>query len=116
MPRDRLLADTGIARRTEKSVLFIIPWTRHWLIGTTDTDWKLDLAHPAASRADIDYLLEHVNAMLRTPLRHEDIVGVYAGQRPLLAAERQSQQQPDDHTADAARLGALDVRMGARAG
>jgi glycerol-3-phosphate dehydrogenase len=30
-----------------------------------------------------------------------------------VAAERESQDQPDDHTADAARLGAPDVRMGA---
>ena len=46
VPRDRLHADTGIILRTEKSVLFIIPWGRHWIIGTTDTDWNLDLAHP----------------------------------------------------------------------
>jgi len=61
-PRDRLQLDTGLILRTEKSVLFVIPWGRHWLIGTTDTEWKLDKAHPAASRADIDYLLEHLNA------------------------------------------------------
>ena len=42
-------------------MLFVIPWGRHWIIGTTDTDWKLDKAHPAASAQDIDYLLEHVN-------------------------------------------------------
>jgi glycerol-3-phosphate dehydrogenase len=87
VPRDRLPADTGIILRTEKSVLFVIPWGRHWIIGTTDTDWNLDLAHPAASRADIDYVLGHVNTVLRTPLRHEDIEGVYAGLRPLLAGE-----------------------------
>ena len=65
-------------------MLFVIPWGRHWIIGTTDTDWNLDKAHPAASRADIDYLLDHVNAMLREPLDHEDVEGVYAGLRPLL--------------------------------
>src|SRR5262249_31733660 len=47
-------------------------------------------AHPAASRADIDYLLGHVNAVLRTPLTHADVVGVYAGLRPLLAGESES--------------------------
>lgn len=88
--RDRLPSSTGIILRTEKSVLFVIPWGQHWIIGTTDTDWHLDLAHPAASRADIDYLLEHVNAVLDTPLRHTDIVGVYAGLRPLLAGESES--------------------------
>jgi glycerol-3-phosphate dehydrogenase len=69
-------------------VLFVIPWGRHWIIGTTDTDWDLDKAHPAASsRADIDYLLEHVNRVLREPLDHEDVEGVYAGLRPLLSGE-----------------------------
>jgi glycerol-3-phosphate dehydrogenase len=87
VPRDRIHADTGIILRTEKSVLFLIPWGRHWLIGTTDTDWNLDKAHPAASRADIDYVLEHVNAVLTTPITREDVEGVYAGLRPLLAGE-----------------------------
>ncbi|HEY1973616.1 MAG TPA: glycerol-3-phosphate dehydrogenase/oxidase, partial [Pseudonocardia sp.] len=87
VPRDRIIADTGIILRTEKSVLFIIPWRNHWLIGTTDTDWNLDLAHPAATKADIDYLLQHVNRVLVTPLTHDDIEGVYAGLRPLLAGE-----------------------------
>ena len=68
-------------------MLFVIPWGRHWIIGTTDTPWDLDKAHPAASRADIDYVLDHVNAILREPLDHEDVEGVYAGLRPLLSGE-----------------------------
>lgn len=87
VPRDRFRSQTGLLLRTEKSVLFVIPWGRHWLIGTTDTDWHFDLAHPAATAADIDYLLEHVNRVLATPLSHADVEGVYAGLRPLLAGE-----------------------------
>jgi glycerol-3-phosphate dehydrogenase len=87
VPRDRIHGDAGLILRTEKSVLFVIPWESHWIIGTTDTEWNLDLAHPAASRRDIDYLLGHVNAVLAQPLRHEDIEGVYAGLRPLLEGE-----------------------------
>ena len=93
VPRDRIHARTGIISRTEKSVLFIIPWDRHWIIGTTDTEWNLDLAHPAASRSDLDYLLEHANRLLATPLTHEDVVGVYAGLRPLLAGESEATSQ-----------------------
>ena len=85
--RDKIPSDTGMILRTEKSVLFVIPWRNHWIVGTTDTDWNLDLAHPAATRADLDYLLEHVNSVLVTPLSHDDIEGVYAGLRPLLAGE-----------------------------
>ncbi|WAL64968.1 glycerol-3-phosphate dehydrogenase/oxidase [Amycolatopsis cynarae] len=87
VPRDRIVAETGVILRTEKSVLFVIPWRNHWIVGTTDTDWNLDLAHPAATRNDIDYILGHVNKVLATPLTHDDIEGVYAGLRPLLAGE-----------------------------
>ena len=87
VPKDRIHSATGIILRTETSVLFVIPWSRHWIIGTTDTDWDLDKAHPAASGADIDYLLEHVNAVLSVPLGRDDVEGVYAGLRPLLAGE-----------------------------
>jgi glycerol-3-phosphate dehydrogenase len=90
VPKDRIQSSTGMILRTEKSVLFIIPWGRHWLIGTTDTDWNLDKAHPAATSTDIDYLLDHVNDVLTTPLTREDVEGVYAGLRPLLAGESES--------------------------
>ncbi|HWE88073.1 MAG TPA: glycerol-3-phosphate dehydrogenase/oxidase [Pseudonocardiaceae bacterium] len=87
VPRDRIVGESGLVLRTEKSVLFVVPWGNHWLIGTTDTAWELDLAHPAATRADIDYILDRVNAVLATPLTDDDIEGVYAGLRPLLAGE-----------------------------
>ena len=90
VPRDRFQSTVGLILRTEKSVLFVIPWGRHWIIGTTDTDWHLDKAHPAASSKDIDYLLEHVNKVLKRPLTREDVEGVYAGLRPLLAGENDS--------------------------
>jgi glycerol-3-phosphate dehydrogenase len=87
VPREKIIGDAGLILRTDSSVLLVIPWKNHWLIGTTDTDWNLDLAHPAATRSDIDYLLEHVNRVLVSPLTHDDIEGVYAGLRPLLAGE-----------------------------
>jgi glycerol-3-phosphate dehydrogenase len=90
VPRDRINSTTGLILRTETSVLFVIPWGTHWIVGTTDTDWQLDRAHPAANRADIDYLLAQVSSVLSTPLTHADIDGVYAGLRPLLAGESEA--------------------------
>ncbi len=87
VPRDRIQSATGIILRTPFSVLFVIPWGRHWIIGTTDTAWSLDRAHPAASRTDIDYVLGQVNRVLAVPLTRDDVEGVYAGLRPLLAGE-----------------------------
>jgi glycerol-3-phosphate dehydrogenase len=86
VPRERVRLDVGLITRTEKSVLFVIPWGRHWIIGTTDTPYEADPARPAATRADVDYLLEHVNSVLSDPLTVDDVVGVYAGLRPLLDA------------------------------
>ena len=90
VPRDRIQSSTGLILRTEKSVLFVIPWGRHWIVGTTDTDWSLDKSHPAASSNDIDYLLEHLNQVLSRPLSRTDVQGVYAGLRPLLSGESES--------------------------
>ncbi|MGQ0465808.1 MAG: glycerol-3-phosphate dehydrogenase/oxidase [Sporichthyaceae bacterium] len=90
VPRDRIHASMGLIARTERSVLFVIPWKRHWIVGTTDTQWDLDKAHPAASRVDIDYLLAQANRWLATPLARADVQGVYAGLRPLLAGESEN--------------------------
>jgi glycerol-3-phosphate dehydrogenase len=87
VPRSAITGDAGLILRTTTSVLFVIPWGGHWIIGTTDTDWHLDRAHPAASAQDIAYLLSQVNLVLDQPLSTSDIEGVYAGLRPLLAGE-----------------------------
>ncbi|APX33317.1 glycerol-3-phosphate dehydrogenase [Brachybacterium sp. P6-10-X1] len=84
--RDRIPAvpETGIITQTEKSVLFIIPWDEYWVIGTTDTAWTEDPADVGATSEDIDYVLEHANAVLADDLSREDVIGVYSGLRPLV--------------------------------
>ena len=87
VPRSAIESATGLITETEKSLLFVIPcpWSEQfWIIGTTDTPWSLDLRHPATSQADIDYLLERVNRLLEAPVTRDDVVGVYAGLRPLV--------------------------------
>lgn len=84
VPRDRFISASGLILRTETSVLFVIPWGRHWIIGTTDTPWDLGPDQPAATGRDVDYLLQTANAVLAEPLTREDVVGVYAGLRPLV--------------------------------
>ena len=84
VPRDRIDSTCALILPTEKSVLFVLPWGEQWIIGTTDTDWEFGLDHPSATRADIDYLLGHANAILRDQLTMEDITAVYVGLRPLV--------------------------------
>jgi glycerol-3-phosphate dehydrogenase len=92
VPRDAIdggsgVPPDGLILRTSTSVLFVIPWDDRWIIGTTDTPWRLDRAHPAACSADIEYLLGEVNRVMTRPVTPDRIVGVYAGLRPLLAGE-----------------------------
>ena len=84
VPKARIDSAYALILPTEKSVLFVLPWGNQWIVGTTDTDWSFGLDHPAASRSDIQYLLDHVNAVLKDPLTFDDITAVYAGLRPLL--------------------------------
>jgi len=114
IPRNRINSATGIITRTEKSVLFIVPWGSHWIVGTTDTDWDLDRAHPAASQADIDYLLDHANSLLADPLTREDVVGVYAGLRPLLAGESESSSKLSREHAVSSPVRGLTVIAGGK--
>ncbi|ASW56952.1 glycerol-3-phosphate dehydrogenase/oxidase [Plantactinospora sp. KBS50] len=113
VPRSAITGDAGLILRTPSSVLFVIPWGGHWIIGTTDTDWRLDRAHPAASARDIDYLLAQVNSVLDRPLTADDIEGVYAGLRPLLSGEADSTSKLSrEHAVVEPMLGLLLVAGG----
>ncbi len=86
VPREAVRASTGMILRTEKSVLFFIPWGSRWIVGTTDTDFSGDRAEPAATEEDVEYILAAANRALVRPLTRDDVIAVYAGLRPLVAA------------------------------
>jgi glycerol-3-phosphate dehydrogenase len=82
--RDRLPAFGGMTLRIPGRVVFIIPWPGHWIIGTTD---HADTRRPeevSAPDGDIDELLSTVNRQIEVDLTRGDIVGTYAGMRPLV--------------------------------
>jgi glycerol-3-phosphate dehydrogenase len=83
--QSKIDSTVGLVVRTEKSVLFALPWHEHWLIGTTDTEWDHEKARPVTTSVDVEYLLEHVNRVLERPLGTDDVEAVYAGLRPLVA-------------------------------
>lgn len=86
VPREAFPSTSALIARTPTSVLFLLPWGRHWLIGTTDTDYSGSRSEPRVDEADVDYLLNEANKWLAHPLKREDIVGIYSGLRPLLSA------------------------------
>jgi len=88
VPRDRIDMRSGLFMRTEKSIFHAIPWgDGHWLLGDTDTDWSGDSGAPVATRPDVEYVLSKVNSALLQPLTADDVCGVFAGVRPLVAGE-----------------------------
>jgi glycerol-3-phosphate dehydrogenase len=82
--RDRLPAQGGLTLRTRGRVVFIIPWPGHWIIGTTDHPDPRPPEDLSAPEADVDELLETVNKRIDIDLTKGDIVGTYAGMRPLV--------------------------------
>jgi glycerol-3-phosphate dehydrogenase len=76
---------TGILARAEDSVIILRKWFGHWLLGTTDTAYDGDRRAPTVAREDVDYLLRNVNRYLARPLSRDDVLGTFAGLRPLLA-------------------------------
>ena len=88
--KEHLPLETGLIARTEKSVLLVIPWGRHWIVGTTDTEWTSKRFAPVVNSNDIDYLLAHLNAELSIRITRAEVVATFAGLRPLLRGRASS--------------------------
>jgi glycerol-3-phosphate dehydrogenase len=65
--------------------IFALPWYGRTLIGTTDNDYDGDIDHPHPGEADVEYLLDAINAFFGISLSDSDLVGAYAGVRPLIS-------------------------------
>jgi glycerol-3-phosphate dehydrogenase len=83
--RDRIPSDVGLTIRVPGKVVFLVPWPHYWLIGTTDAPYDGPIDRPTAGRDEVDELLAAVNRVLDVDLARSDVVGTYAGLRPLIA-------------------------------
>ena len=83
--RERIPARGGVALRIAGRTAFLVPWPRHWVVGTTDHPYRGPLDHVAASGEEVDEILATLNGALDLSLTRDDIVGTYAGVRPLVA-------------------------------
>jgi len=70
----------------EGRMIFSLPWYGRTLVGTTDNDFEGDIAHPHPGEADLEYLLDAVNEFFGTSLTDSDLVGAFAGVRPLISS------------------------------
>lgn len=114
LPADAIKADTGIILKTAVSVLFLIPWGDKWIVGTTDTPYIGDRAHPHATEEDVQYILEQANRVLEPQLKRDDVIGVYAGLRPLVSNSKDSSttKLSREHTVDRPVPGFISIAGG----
>jgi glycerol-3-phosphate dehydrogenase len=114
VPGDAIKSNTGIILKTAISVLFLIPWGDKWIVGTTDTPYDGDRAHPYATTEDVQYILDQANKVLDPQLKREDIIGVYAGLRPLVANTKGSAttKLSREHTTDRSAPGFVSIAGG----
>jgi len=86
---DRADLSTGdaacIVPAGEGRAIFALPWYGRTLVGTTDNDFEGDIDHPRPGEEDVAYLLDAVNDFFDVSLSERDLVGAYAGVRPLIA-------------------------------
>jgi len=102
VPGNAIKSTTGVIIKTDLSVLFIIPWGDKWIVGTTDTDYESDRSSPLASREDVNYILAQANRVLEPKLERSQVIGVFAGLRPLVSAD------PDSPTTELSREHVVD--------
>ena len=85
----------------DRRSVFAIPWAGRTYIGTTDTDYDGPLDEPTCTESDVEYLLRAVNAVASKPVSPDDVVGRWAGLRPLLQGAKK------ERTADLSRRHAV---------
>ena len=85
VPRSRIQSDVGLTIRVPGKVVFLVPWPHFWLVGTTDAPYDGPIDRPTAGTDEVDELLAAVNHVLEVGLTRSDVVGTYAGLRPLIA-------------------------------
>jgi glycerol-3-phosphate dehydrogenase len=114
VPGSAIKSNTGIILKTAVSVLFLIPWGDKWIVGTTDTPYDGDRAHPYATIEDVQYILDQANKVLEPQLKREEIIGVYAGLRPLVANTKGSAttKLSREHTTDRSAPGFVSIAGG----
>jgi glycerol-3-phosphate dehydrogenase len=86
VPWDRLRNDIAIVLPVAKDrrSIFVVPWGDFAYVGTTDTDYDGPLDDPQCTPDDVRYLLDAVNAAIATPIGPADVLGTWAGLRPLV--------------------------------
>jgi glycerol-3-phosphate dehydrogenase len=68
----------------DRRSVFVVPWGDFTYIGTTDTDYDGPLDDPQCTADDVAYLLGAVNSTITGEITTDDVLGSWAGLRPLV--------------------------------
>ncbi len=105
VPQNRLPADVAAVLNVpnDRRSIFVVPFedAPFTYVGTTDTAYDGSLDAPTCTPEDVAYLLATVNASTSSDLTTNDVTGVWAGLRPLLAPEKG--KRISERTADLSR-------------
>jgi len=95
----------------DRRSVFVIPWGDRIYVGTTDTDYDGSLEDPQCTAADIDYLLSALNAWVTKPVGRHEVLGTWAGLRPLVGGTPSTEEggTTTSKTADLSRRHAVRV-------
>lgn len=83
--RAKIPARGGLTLRIPGRVAFMVPWPRQWVIGTTDHPYHGPVDRVGTSTDEVDELLGTINGALDITVTRDDVIGSYAGLRPLVA-------------------------------
>ncbi|MDB5313974.1 MAG: Glycerol-3-phosphate dehydrogenase [Gemmataceae bacterium] len=102
-----------IPKTPDGRVLFVIPWHGHTLVGTTDIAVPHVPVEPRATAGEVDFILETAGRYLAKPPRRGDVLGTFAGIRPLVKRDGGSTAAlARDHTIRSDRPGLLTITGG----
>ena len=99
----------------DKRSIFVVPWGDFTYIGTTDTDYDGPIDDPQCTPEDVKYLLDAMNMAMTEPLTVDDVIGTWAGLRPLVTGGTVGQKTADlsrRHKVAASKTGLVTVTGG----
>lgn len=99
VPWDKVQCDIAVVVPVPKDrrSIFVVPWGDRVYMGTTDTDYEGPLENPVCTAEDVRYILGAINASTTANITEADVLGTWAGLRPLVASAK------SERTADLSR-------------
>ena len=108
VPREKVPADIAavIPVLKDRRSIFVVPWGDRVYLGTTDTDYEGPLDDPPVTPEDVKYILDAINTFVTEPVTESDVLGAWAGLRPLVKSAR------SERTADLSRRHSVTTSAG----